>query len=89
MVLEALRELEQSQIDFICEECQISEDELYNMDESTLIDVVYEKMCDIEIEELIDGGESETETERCIAASDIVTALGNALAEERGLLAEE
>ncbi|MCD8343335.1 MAG: hypothetical protein LUC19_02980 [Oscillospiraceae bacterium] len=39
-------------------------------------------MRDIEIAEL--GGDDEPESERCEMASDIVTVLGNALAEEEG-----
>ncbi|MCD8343338.1 MAG: hypothetical protein LUC19_02995 [Oscillospiraceae bacterium] len=52
------------------------------MDDDELYDSVYDIMCDIEIAEL--GGDDEPESERCEMASDIVTILGNALAEEEG-----
>lgn len=75
---DALNELKQKQIAFICKECSISKEELYSMSEDDLYDRVYETMCDIEIEELCaDNGDDETE--RCEIASDIVTVLGNAL----------
>ena len=88
---DALKELTQEQVSFICAECSVTEDELFSMDEDTLYDKVYDVMCDIEVDETmasIDEGEVE-ESERCILASDIVTILGNALAEEEGFYEEQ
>ena len=75
---EVLKELTEVQIEFICSECSISEEELNSMDEDQLYDVVYETMCNIEIEEVC-SNESDEDTERCTIASDIVTILGNAI----------
>ena len=75
---EALKELSAEQIGFICKECSISKDELFAMDDDTLYDEVYDVMCDIEIDEIADG----EDTERCEMASSIVTELGNTLAEK-------
>ncbi|MBE5933396.1 MAG: hypothetical protein E7263_08265 [Lachnospiraceae bacterium] len=74
----ALQELTESQIEFICNECSVTEEELHNMEEDQLYDDVYETMCNIEIDEVCskEGGE---DTERCEIASDIVTILGNAI----------
>lgn len=80
---EALKKLNKEQIKFICSECSVSEEELNSMDEDKVYDVVYEKMCDIEIEEVC-ANDSDEDTERCEIASDIVTILGNALAKKEG-----
>ena len=80
---ESLNELNRKQIEFICAECSITEDELNNMEEDQVYDVVYEKMCDIEIDEVC-SKEGDEDTERCEIASDIVTVLGNALAKAEG-----
>ena len=84
---EALKTLKKEQIDFICTECNISEDDLFALSEDDLYDRVYEVMCDIELEEIPDSGE--TESERCILASGIVTVLGNALAKAAGWMDDE
>lgn len=75
---EVLNQLSKNQVAFICYECSISEEDLMKMDEDTLYDKVYEKMCDIEMDEVFknDGDE---DTKRCSIASDIVTLLGNTL----------
>jgi hypothetical protein len=85
---EALKNLSAKEIIFICKECSLDEKRLFAMDDDTLYDVVYETMCNIEVEEVCksDGGE---DSERCEIASDIVTALGNALAEEEGFVNED
>lgn len=84
---QALEKLSAEQIQFICNECIITEEELLAMSEDELYDRVYDVMCDIELEELPDS-DSEKESERCEMASDIVTELGNALAEEQGTYGE-
>lgn len=78
---EVLESLSRKQKKFICEECSITESELLGMDEDDLYDIVYEKMCDIEIEEVCKSNSSK-ESERCEIASDIVTILGNTLIDE-------
>lgn len=75
----ALKKLSKEHIVFICDECSVSEDELLSLDDDTLYDEVYEKMCDIEIDEVC-SNDGEEETERCRIASDIVTILGNTIA---------
>lgn len=77
---EALKELTKEQVEFICNECNITEARLNSMSESELYNVVYEAMCDIEIAEIPSG--DEPESERCIIASDIVTLLGNTMMED-------
>lgn len=79
---EAVKALDKNQIEFICKECSTTKELLMAMDEDTLYDEVYEKMCDIEVEEsLITDDE---ESARCVLASGIVTFLGNTLAKEMG-----
>lgn len=85
---QALQELTETQIEFICSECSISEEELNSMDEVQLYDVVYETMCNIEIEEVC-SNDGDEDTERCAIASDIVTILGNAIRDEEGYLEDE
>ena len=75
---EVLHEFKKDQIDFICKECNVTMEQLYEMDEDALYDVVYEKMCDIEVEEVCNSS-GESESDRCEMASDIVTLLGNTL----------
>lgn len=48
---EVLNKLTGEQIQFICQECSTTKDELFNMDEDQLYERVYDKMCDIEIAE--------------------------------------
>ena len=78
---EALKELNNKQIGFICNECAVSEKELFDMDDDILYDKVYEVMCNIEMDEVCSNNGKE-ETERCETASDIVTILGNTLARD-------
>ena len=84
---EGRKELSAEQIRFICQECNITEKELFAFDDDELYDRVYEVMCDIEIAEIPDN--DEPEGERCILASDIVIILGNALARAEGYWQEE
>lgn len=86
-MVEAVRVLNKEQIKFICDECNITMDELMRLDEDGLYDVVYEKMCDIEIAEV--PADDTPVSDHCIIASDIVTLLGNALAMSEGFYAEQ
>ena len=61
---EVLNELTEEQIEFICNECSITEDELFAMDDDELYSGVYDVMCDIEIAE-IPSSDDEDESERC------------------------
>ncbi len=74
---EVLKELSPQQIDFICFECQIDEKDLFEMDDDTLYDKVYDKMCDIECAETPTDGSPLSL--RCAMASDLVTILGETL----------
>lgn len=85
---EVLNELTEEQIEFICNECSITEDELFAMDDDELYSGVYDVMCDIEIAE-IPSSDDEDESERCRLASEIVTELGNALAKAEGIYDED
>lgn len=61
---EGRKELSAEQIRFICQECNITEKELFAFDDDELYDRVYEVMCDIEIAEIPDN--DEPEGERCM-----------------------
>lgn len=74
---EVLKDLEEEQIEFICKECHITEDELFAMDDDTLYDKVYDVMCDIECAET--PSSNEPLSEHCAMASELVTVLGNTL----------
>ena len=84
---EALHDLDDNLIKFICTECQVTKSELFQMDEDTLYDKVYDHMCDIEIEET--PSDNSPLTAHCQMAADIVTELGNALAKEQGYLDDD
>ena len=86
-MVEAAKVLNEEQIKFICEECKITQKELMKLDEDGLYDVVYEKMCDIEMAEV--PADDTPISDHCIMASDIVTILGNALAMSEGFYAEQ
>lgn len=86
-MVEAVKVLDDEQIKFICNECNITKDELMQMDEDKLYDVVYDAMCDIEIAEA--PSDDTPESDHCIMASDIVTILGNALAMSDGFYEEQ
>lgn len=77
---EALKSLEQEYIDFICKECNITEDELFALSEDDLYDKVYDVMCDIEIAET--PSSDEPLTDRCKLAEHIVTELGNTISDD-------
>ena len=74
---EALKNLTEEQIKFICKECSITKEELFDMDDDTLYDKVYDVMCDIECAET--PSSSEPLSEHCAMASELVTILGNTL----------
>lgn len=74
---EVLNELSKEQIEFICKECGVTEEQLFAMDEDTLYDSVYDVMCDIECAETPDG--NEPLSEHCAMASELVTILGNTI----------
>lgn len=79
--------LEDTQIAFIETELGIAKDVMFGFTDDELNEKVYEPMCDIEIEEApIDDS---PESERCSMASDIVTILGNSLAEYNGWIGKE
>lgn len=79
--------LNDDQIAFIEAELGVTKDVLFGFTDDELNEKVYEPMCDIEIAEapLDDADESE----RCKMASEIVTVLGNSLAEANGWLNKE
>lgn len=74
---EVLNDLTTEQIEFICKECGITEEELLAMDDDMLYDRVYDVMCDIECAETTSS--DEPLTEHCQMAADLVTVLGNTL----------
>ena len=79
--------LEDEQIAFIEEELGVTGEDIAGYTDDELNEKVYEPMCDIEIEEApLDDAE---ESERCKMASEIVTVLGNALAEANGWMDKE
>lgn len=86
---EALYDLLPEQIQFICDECNMTKEELFSLDKNALYDRVYDVMCDIEISEIRLPENEEGETKRCILASDVVTVLGNAMAGAEGYFDEE
>ena len=79
----ALKDLSEVQVQFICKECDIDMCALSYMNERQVYDIVYETMCNIEIEEVCANIEK-PDSERYAIASDIVTILGNAMAEAEG-----
>ncbi len=80
----AIQYLTEEQLDFIEREFGFSKEALFSLDEDSIYDDVYDKCCDIEIEETIDALDRENEeiTDRGRIASDIVTLLGNTLMED-------
>ncbi len=81
-VSEFIKALKEDQIQFICEEFSVSEDSLSNMTREQIGDL-YEKLCEIEIEEAIKADNNGEEiSPRGEMAADIVTAWGNMLWED-------
>lgn len=84
---ESLEHLEERHFGLILEETGYDRDDLEGMSEDDLYDKVYDTMCDIEIAETpLDDSDL---SEHCRVASEIVTVMGNAIAEENGYLDEE
>ena len=79
-MVEVLSNLTNEQIVFICKECSITKAELFDMDDDTLYEKVYDVMCDIECVET--PSSDEPLTYHCQMAADLVTILGNTLADE-------
>lgn len=84
---DALRDLTETQIDFICKEFEITKDELFSESEDS-IGEMYDALCDIEVAE-VPVRNDEEESERCKVVSSIVTVLGNAVAEANGCFDDE
>lgn len=72
-----LNTLSKKQVEFICKECSVTQAELFDMDDDTLYDKVYDVMCDIECAEI--PSSNEPLSEHCAMASELVTILGNTL----------
>ena len=72
------------QKEFICDEAGISIEELNAASEKQL-DEIYDMLCEIEIEESISDSEL---SDRGKLAESLVTLMGNALAEDMGILDE-
>ena len=84
---DGVESLEQDQLDFIETELGITPEQIASLVDDELNEKVYEPMCEIEIDEI--PSSDEEESERCKMASEIVTVLGNSLAEANGWLDEE
>lgn len=78
---DALNELTGPQVEFICTQMNIDQEKLFEMDEASL-DLVYDKMCDIEIDETMKDEEKLSDIGKL--AEGIVTVLGNAIARDEG-----
>lgn len=77
--VEARKELSEEQIDFICKEIGVDKEKFLSMTEEKL-DEVYDKLCDIEVDEIMECQEKEL-TDRGKTAIEIVTLFGNSIAE--------
>lgn len=82
---DGVENLEEEHLDFINEELGITEEQISQFTDDEVNDKIYEPMCDIEIEEISEN-DSIPESTRCKIASDIVTILGNSMAEYRGYI---
>lgn len=78
----ALKDLTETQIDFLCEEFALEKSELMGATED-ILDSIYDDLCEIEVDETIDAGNGEL-SDRGKIVSDIVTTFGNAIAEACG-----
>ena len=83
----ALKDLTETQIEFLCKTFGIEKDALLSADEEYL-DEIYDELCDMEVEESVNAGDKELSEDGKIV-SDIVTTFGNAIAESEGYLDEE
>lgn len=82
------KKLSRKYIKYLEQEFNTTKDEIASWDEDKW-DEIYDALCDIEIEELAGLTDDEEESDRCKAASDLVTLLGNAIAKEEGTYNEE
>ena len=87
LFMESIHDLTDAQMKFICEETSMAMDEIYGLSEDDLYYKVYDIMCDIEMAEI--PADDEPLSERCEIASDIVTVMGNALAQDEGYWDED
>lgn len=83
----SLASLTEAQLEFICNEFEVTKDELFSESEYS-IGEMYNALCEIETAE-IPVSSDEEESERCKIVSSIVTVLGNAIAESNGYFDEE
>lgn len=81
----AITELTREQVSFIASELDVSSDFILSATESEL-EPLYDRLCDIECEEIDDNYEC---SPRGNTAADIVTILGNAIAQDEGYWDEE
>ncbi len=79
--------LSKKQKKFISDEFGITEQKLSELDEDDLY-ALYDKLCDIEVDETIEAGDGDL-SERGEMAVSIVTVVGNALAEAEGFYEEQ
>lgn len=79
---ETISKMTETQIEFICSESNITAEELRTASEEKL-DEIYDLLCDIECEETPDEGEL---SHRGKLAVDLVSLMGNAIAESEGYL---
>lgn len=78
---DAFGQLDQTAISFICKEFSLTKKQFKEMTEDQL-DELYEKLCDVETDEIPEG--SGSATERGEMAASIVTIVGNYFAEKLG-----
>ncbi len=79
--------LEDEHFVFIQAELGITPEKVFSFTDEEVNERIYEPMCNIEIEETLK--DDEEETERGFIASDIVTILGNSMAEANGWIEED
>ena len=77
---EVRNELSAEQLDFICKELGVEKEKFLSMTEDEL-DGIYDKLCDIEIDEFVKCKDTDL-SERGTMASDLVTMFGNSIAED-------
>lgn len=76
VIVDAIKTLDEDQFVFLSKEINTSKENLFEMSEDELQDV-FDKVCDIEIEEACDADDEITE--RGKMAADIVTVISNAI----------
>ncbi len=83
----ALKDLTDTQVDFLCTEFEMERDTLMSADED-ILDEIYDALCDMEVDEITKAGDNEL-SDRGKIVSDIVTTFGNAIAEAEGYLDDD